>query len=240
MKHAPSDILILGASGGIGRAVLDDVLVRFPQARVIATGFRNPVKIYSERVSTEIVDVRDINSMQEFLSSIPVVDWAINCVGILHSEQNGPEKTIRTLDAEFFMENIHVNTLPTLLMAKQLSSALKKSLAPRLATVSAKVGSISDNRLGGWYSYRASKAALNMALKTISIEWKFSHPRGCVVAFHPGTNDTSLSKPFQTNVPKSNLLMPAESASAIMAIMQGLEPSQTGSFYAWDGELLPW
>ena len=119
-------------------------------------------------------------------------------------------------------------------------TALKRSPAPLLATVSARVGSIEDNRLGGWYSYRMSKAALNMALKTLSIEWKHSHPRGCVAALHPGTNDTALSKPFQANVAAENLFAPEYTASSFVDLLSRLQPADSGNFWAWDGSRIAW
>ena len=133
-----------------------------------------------------------------------------------------------------------VNTLPSLLLAKHFSKALKQSPAPLLATISARVGSIEDNRLGGWYSYRTSKAALNMALKTLSIEWRHSHPRGCIAALHPGTNDTPLSKPFQANVAAKDLFEPANTAVSFVELLARLSPADSGRFWAWDGEILPW
>ena len=106
--------------------------------------------------------------------------------------------------------------------------------------MSARVGSIEDNRLGGWYSYRISKAALNMALKTLSIEWKHSHPRGCVAALPPGTNDTPLSKPFQSNVAPDDLFDPAYTASMFVDLLARLKPSDSGQFRARNGATLPW
>ena len=152
----------------------------------------------------------------------------------------GRKKAYRALDPEFLLENIRINTLPTLMLAKSFSAALKQSPAPLLATVSARVGSIEDNRLGGWYSYRVSKAALNMALKTLSIEWKHSHPRGCVAALHPGTNDTALSKPFQANVAADDLFDPTYTASMFADLLARLGPADSGKFWAWNGETLPW
>ena len=111
---------------------------------------------------------------------------------------------------------------------------------PKLAAVSARVGSIEDNRLGGWYSYRMSKAALNMALKTLSIEWKHSHAKGCVAALHPGTNDSPLSKPFQANVAAQNLFDPACTATCFVTLLTRLQPADSGKFWAWDGSQLPW
>lgn len=142
--------------------------------------------------------------------------------------------------ATFYSKASKINTLPTLLLARYFAKALKKSAAPVLATISARVGSIEDNRLGGWYSYRISKAALNMALKTLSIEWKHSHPKGCVLALHPGTNDTDLSKPFQTHVAPEILFEPSYTASMFVKLLSQSEPSQSGSFQAWDGTRIPW
>ncbi|MDX1321189.1 MAG: SDR family NAD(P)-dependent oxidoreductase, partial [Oceanospirillum sp.] len=131
-------------------------------------------------------------------------------------------------------------TLPTLLLAQHFSSALKKSTRGIFAAVSAKVGSIEDNRLGGWYSYRASKAALNMALKTLSIEWQRSHKQLCVAALHPGTTDTGLSEPFQKNVPEGKLFTPEQTGHYLLNVLEQLTPEQTGSFFSWNGETLPW
>ena len=178
--------------------------------------------------------------MQDWAHGIDQVDWIINAAGFLHGPAGGPEKSIRSVDPDFLLENIRINALPTLLLAKHFGPALKRSNAPLLATVSARVGSIEDNRLGGWYSYRISKAALNMALKTLSIEWKHSHRKGCVAALHPGTNDTGLSKPFQANVPEGGLFEPRYTADCFVDLLTRLKPSDSGRFWAWNGEPLPW
>jgi len=108
------------------------------------------------------------------------------------------------------------------------------------ATVSARVGSIEDNRLGGWFSYRASKAALNMCLKTLAIEWRRTLPNVAVAALHPGTTDTALSRPFQHNVPREQLFTPRQTANYLLNVLDGLEPAQSTQFLAFDGEWLPW
>ncbi|EKO3738305.1 SDR family NAD(P)-dependent oxidoreductase, partial [Vibrio metschnikovii] len=130
--------------------------------------------------------------------------------------------------------------LPTLLLAKYFSPLMKTSDAAKFVTISAKVGSISDNRLGGWYSYRASKAALNMLLKTLSIEWQRTIKRGVVLALHPGTTDTPLSKPFQANVPADKLLTPEQAAQYLVELIIQATLQQTGQFLAYNGERLPW
>ena len=185
MADVPRRIVVIGASGGIGRALVREVIDRFPAANISATHFRSAVPFRHARITWQQLDIRDAEAIETWSSEFEHVDWMINCAGFLHGETGAPEKNIRSFDAEFLHENISTNTLPTLLLARHFSAALKNSAAPLLAAISARVGSIEDNRLGGWYSYRISKAALNMALKTLSIEWKHSHPRGCVAALHP-------------------------------------------------------
>jgi NAD(P)-dependent dehydrogenase (short-subunit alcohol dehydrogenase family) len=109
-----------------------------------------------------------------------------------------------------------------------------------VATISAKVGSIGDNSSGGWYGYRASKAALNMFIKTTSIEYKRTCPQAIVVALHPGTTDTNLSLPFQRNVPPDKLFSVDRTVSQLLTVIDGLESSDSGEFFAWDGNKLPW
>ena len=238
--HAPQQIIVLGGSGGIGRALVAHLLERFEDAEVTATHFTGDAALTHERLRWQRIDLRDAEKIQSWASDFKRVDWLINCSGFLHGPAGGPEKSIQAFESEFLLENIRINTVPTLAAAKAFSAALKRSPAPILAAVSARVGSIEDNRLGGWYSYRISKAALNMALKTLSNEWRFSHPKGCVAALHPGTNDTALSKPFQGNVAPENLFDPAYTASSFIDLLSRLGPEQSGNFWAWDGEQLPW
>ncbi|MFT5579478.1 MAG: NAD(P)-dependent dehydrogenase (short-subunit alcohol dehydrogenase family) [Paraglaciecola psychrophila] len=240
MDTSPKHIIVIGGNGGIGQAMVDELLHYFPAAIIHSTHCRNDVARQHERINWHQLDIRDTEQIEAWSSTFTQVDWIINCAGYLHGDMGGPEKSISAVEADFLIENIKVNTLPTLALAKHFKRALRKSAAPILATVSARVGSISDNKLGGWYSYRISKAALNMALKTLSIEWQHSHPRGCVAALHPGTNDTHLSQPFQANVPPERLFKPSYTASKFVALLAQLEPKQTGNFWAWDGTKIPW
>ena len=133
-----------------------------------------------------------------------------------------------------------INCLPTLLLAKYARNILKDSESGVFATVSARVGSISDNSLGGWYSYRASKAALNMTLKCLSIEWARNAKNVRVAAMHPGTTDSRLSKPFQVNVPQSKLFSPSKTAGLLVQQITQLHDYPSGRFIAYDGEEIPW
>ena len=236
----PNQIIVIGGNGGIGWALVQELLERFPTSTLHATYNRSEIPGHHARLQWYQLDICSAEAIEALSTSFDCADWLINCAGYLHGNQGGPEKSIKSVSSDFLVESIRINTIPTLQLAKSFSAAMRKSLAPVLATVSARVGSIEDNRLGGWYSYRISKAALNMALKTLSIEWKHSHPKGCVAALHPGTNDTRLSKPFQANVAAENLFTPAYTASHFTNLLSRLGPEQSGKFWAWDGEIIPW
>lgn len=240
MNENPAQVIVVGGSGGIGRAMVEVLLRNFPAVSVSASFHEGEIPLRHDRLCWHRLDVRDASAIENWSKDFARVDWIINCAGFLHGAAGGPEKSIRSIDPDFFINSMRINTLPTLLLAKYFAVALKRSSAPVMATVSAKVGSIEDNRLGGWYSYRVSKAALNMALKTLSIEWQHSHPKGCVAALHPGTNDTGLSKPFQANVKPENLFKPEYTAEKFLQLLTQLHPGNSGKFWAWDGEILPW
>lgn len=240
MNKKPSQIIVVGGSGAIGWALVQELLHCFPTSNVHATYYLSEIPEHCPRLRWHQLDICNPEAIESLSTSFDRVDWLFNCAGYLHGTQGGPEKSIKSIDTDFLIENIKINTIPTLLLAKYFATAMRKSPAPILATVSARVGSIEDNRLGGWYSYRISKAALNMALKTLSIEWKHSHPKGCVAALHPGTNDTPLSKPFQSNVAPQNLFNPNYTASHFIKLISRLSPEQSGKFWAWDGEVIPW
>ncbi|MGL4750770.1 MAG: SDR family oxidoreductase [Shewanella sp.] len=234
-------ILVLGGSGGIGQAMVNKLGETYPKATIHATYKQHrPDTGRDDGVIWHQLDITHEEEIKQLSQNIPQLDWLINCIGILHTEDKGPEKSLQTLDADFFLHNIKLNTLPSMMLAKHFSHALKQSHSARFAVISAKVGSISDNRLGGWYSYRASKAALNMFLKTLSIEWQRSIKHCVVLALHPGTTDTPLSKPFQQSVPKDKLFTPEYVAQCFVGIIANATPTQTGQFLAYDGVELPW
>lgn len=233
-------VLILGASGGIGQALVQRLCQRDNIGAVIGTYHHEQPEFKHSKYQPFYLDVTNESAVANFAKDIDAIDWVINAVGFLSDDQQKPEKTIGTFNADALARSMNINVLPTLLMAKYLKVALKKSEHAIFATVSAKVGSISDNALGGWYSYRASKAALNMALKTLSIEWKRVLPHCTVAALHPGTTDTPLSKPFQKNVPEHKLFSPEQTADYLLAVIDRLQPCDTGKFWSWDGSELSW
>lgn len=237
------NIVVFGGSGGIGSAIVKQVTRVFPDATVFATWNRTRPTAES-RVRWFQVDLCSEISIQEFSSQFDQVHWVINAAGMLHDDTQMPEKSLQQIEPEFFMHNVQLNALSTLLIAKHFRGALKDAngseVTKQFATISAKVGSIEDNRLGGWYSYRCSKAALNMAIKNLSIEWSRTVPDICVTALHPGTTDTGLSAPFQRNVPEGKLFSADKVADCFVKLMVKLTTSDTGKFFSYDGEELPW
>ncbi|GMQ49316.1 SDR family NAD(P)-dependent oxidoreductase [Vibrio sp. 10N] len=246
-------ILIVGGSGGIGWA-LCKALLALPDVKLIATYHRHiPSEAEQYRdIDWLPLDVSDpqqyprlVSGLNDALSEQSTadgarLDWVVNCVGLLSINGQLPEKNLKSIDPQHFAQSIQINTLPTLLLAQHLQPLLRRSSLPRFATISARVGSIGDNGLGGWYSYRCSKAALNMAIKNISIEWGRLMPNSCTVALHPGTTDTPLSKPFQTNVPAHKLFSADKTASLLKRVLISLERANNGQFLAFDGSLIEW
>lgn len=250
-------IAILGASGGIGAALLKALLQRSDVSDIYATYYLST----SARIDTtdksgiagnsaditdgvhvkwQQVDASSETQVAEWIQSVGQIDWLINCVGMLHDAEHGPEKTIAQFDVAYFNKSMAINCVPTLLLGKYARDVLKQSEQAVFATISARVGSISDNRLGGWYSYRASKAALNMVLKCLAIEWSRNAKGIRVAALHPGTTDSRLSKPFQQNVPEGKLFSTEKTAGLLLEQIDQLHLHPSGRFIAYDGEELPW
>ena len=234
------NIVIAGGSGGIGSAFVEVLARRLDVDKIIATSNRNSLLLAHPKVTWHRLDLTDEDAIRGWSDQLDEIDWLINAAGILHTRAHSPEKSIRQVDPAFFLENMCINALPVLLLAKHLHGKFRHGRPALFATVSAKVGSIEDNRLGGWFSYRASKAAINMSIKTLAIEWRRTLPNVTVVALHPGTTDTALSKPFQRNVPEGQLFTPGYSVNCMLDVLENLKPAHSGEFLAFDGERLPW
>ena len=234
------NIAIVGGSGGIGSALIDLLLSNEEVERVHATYHSTKPQLAQPKLNWTQVDLTQETSIESWLSDIDELDWLINAAGILHTDNQGPEKTIKRLHVEHFLHNVQVNALPVLLLAKHGFNKFRHGKPGIFASISARVGSIEENYLGGWYSYRCSKAALNMGIKTLSIEWKRTLPNVIVAAVHPGTTDTNLSKPFQRNVPEEQLFTPEYTASRILSVLGSLGTEDSGNFWSFDGTRLPW
>jgi NAD(P)-dependent dehydrogenase (short-subunit alcohol dehydrogenase family) len=234
------NILVIGGSGGLGLALVKMFLRDAATANVTASYRTQQPKFSQDKLRWVKLDITDEKSIVELFKDTAHLSYIINAAGLLHSAEGKPEKAIAQLETEFFIDNIRVNTLSTLLLAKHCRQALKSAPRSVFAVLSARVGSISDNGLGGWYSYRCSKAALNMAVKTLSIEWQRTLPNCAVVALHPGTVKTQLSTPFINRTPASKLFTTEQSARWLAEIIGRLEAKDTGKFIAFDGSKVEW
>jgi NAD(P)-dependent dehydrogenase (short-subunit alcohol dehydrogenase family) len=226
-----SSAVIIGARGGIG-AALADALEQDPN-------YAQVIRLHRE--SNPLFDIMDEASIADAAASLagtyPPISMVIVATGVLHSTQKGPEKSLRELDPDWMMENFRINAVGPALVAKHFLPIMAKQGPICFAALSARVGSISDNRLGGWHSYRASKSALNMFIRNIAIEWQRKNPQSIVVALHPGTVETALSAPFKGN-PAHERFTPARAAGDMLNVLHGLKPEQSGQIFAYDGSLI--
>ena len=226
-----SSAVIIGARGGIG-AALADVLEKDPN-------YAQVIRLHRE--SNPPVNLLDETSIAAAAASLtaalPPISLVLVATGLLHSNQNGPEKSLRELDPDWMIENFRINAVGPALVAKHFLPIMAKQGPICFAALSARVGSISDNRLGGWHSYRASKSALNMLIRNIAIEWQRKNPQSVVVGLHPGTVETALSAPFKGN-PAHERFSPARAAGDMLSVLHGLKPEQSGQIFAYDGSLV--
>lgn len=219
-RHA----LIIGASGGIGAALAE------AHERV---GWR--VERASRATGLDLLDEASIAALVE---RIATPDRVIVATGVLH-DGHQPERSMKALDPEHLIRDYRINAVGPALIAKHLIPRMPRDRPAVFAALSARVGSISDNRLGGWHAYRASKAALNMLIRNVAIEAARTHPDLIVCGLHPGTVATELSAPFQRGVPAERLFSPEQAAEQLMTVIEGLTPDQSGGVFAWDGSMIP-
>ena len=234
--------VVVGASGGIGRAIAEQLRAGLGYHRVVALSRRRPDDWPDEKdwIGVDVLDEATLAAAASILSQIGPVTRIVVATGQLHRPGLGPEKSMRALSLDSLTGLFAVNAAGPALVAKHLLPLTPKTRPSLFAALSARVGSIGDNHLGGWYGYRASKAALNMLVRGLAIEHRRTRPLGICVALHPGTVDTALSAPFQSGVPDGGLFTPAQSALALVRVMDGLGPEANGGFFAWDGSPIPW
>ena len=237
-----NNIVIIGGSGAIGRAFTLQLSVAYPNATIHAFSRHQPEKVLMD-VKYYTIDYQDETSIEKsvLIASIEApLDMVIVATGILHEGELMPEKAQKELSAEKFRRLFEVNTIIPALVAKHFLPKLNRENRSVFAALSARVGSISDNQLGGWYAYRASKAALNMVIKNAAIEIGRRNKKAIIVGLHPGTVDSNLSKPFQGNVPDGKLFTPKYSVQKLLEVLTNLTSKQSGKCFAWDGkEILP-
>lgn len=246
------NVLIVGASQGIGLGFVKTLLQDDKIVKIYAT-YRQPDSAselltladrYRERLTCLSMDITDESQIaqvvQKISTEVKQLHLVINCVGILHESSLEPEKSLRQINSENLMRYFQVNSIGSVLLAKHLLPLLRHKEHSVFACISAKLGSIGDNQLGGWYGYRASKATLNMFLRTVAIEYKRTSPNTIVVSLHPGTTDTRLSKPFQANVPPEKLFSIERTVIQLLSVIEQLQENDSGKFFSWDGSQLPW
>lgn len=221
MKRA----LIIGASGGIGQAVCSALQTR-------------GVDVVGLSRSEHALDVTDETSVREVLSAQDgVFDLILVATGALEVAGAGPEKTLRGLEPQAFMDQVRLNALGPMLVLKHAMHLMPRSQRSVFAALSARVGSIGDNRMGGWYSYRASKAALNQLVHSAAIELGRTHKQAVCVALHPGTVQTPFTEKYLGRHPS----VPARDAARnLLDVIDGLTPADTGQFFDWAGKRVPW
>ena len=234
---APSRIAIIGASGGIGAALTAALLDRADGA-VIYAAARNPPapRPGLNPLAFDLLDEGSIAAAAAAISADGPLDLVLVTTGsLVLPSGSGPEKSLRALDPVAMAQAYALNTIGPAVIAKHLLPILVRDRRAVFAALSARVGSITDNRLGGWHSYRASKAGLNMVIRNCAIELARSHPQAIAVTLHPGTVDTALSAPFQRGVAAEKLFTPGVSAAHLLQVIDKLTPADSGGLFAWDG-----
>lgn len=238
---APFSVLVIGASGGIGAALTARLLAEAKVSEVHAAS-RRPLQIEHPKLRCGFVDLMQEETLaalarRPFAAPLRLI---IIAAGVLHDAEGlRPEKRLADLDPARLARNFAVNAIGPALAFKHFAPLLPRDGKAALTALSARVGSISDNRLGGWYGYRAAKAALNQLIRTSAIEIAARRREALCVGLHPGTVDTGLSRPFQAGVAAEKLFSPAFSAARLLAVLDGLGPEHSGGVFAWDGSRVP-
>jgi len=217
-------VLILGASGGIGSALSAAFEARGAEV---------------DRLSRSVdgFDVTDAGSVERHLSGRGPYDRVIVATGALEIDGAAPEKTIKGLDPQAMMDQFALNAVGPALVLSHAHALLDRDAPGVFAVLSARVGSIGDNRIGGWISYRAAKAAVNQVVRTASIELARTHKQAAVVALHPGTVKTVFTEKYLGRHPA---VEPGQAAAELISVMDRLEPEQTGKFFDYSGREVPW
>lgn len=243
-----ANAVIVGARGGIGEAFVDAMARSGSFTRIIALttdpGWAAAAATHEcvTRMQADLLDVASLESVAALLGDAEEpTRFVMNCSGILHRGALRPERTWRELELEQMRKVFDLNTLGVALLIKHMIPVMPRKGRSIFASLSARVGSIGDNRLGGWYSYRASKAAQNQIIKTAAIEAARRYPDLVLTALHPGTVDSELSSPFTKRLPATHkVFTPTYSCERLQSVLSNLEPSHSGGHFAWDGAAIPW
>lgn len=247
----PVTALVTGASSGIGLAMVDQLLRNRHVARVLAVSrsatsspslqaLREREGDRLQRVAADLADDAGLRAVGDALRGTEALHLVVHAAGALHGEDFAPEKALTQVRRASLERVFAINAFAPLLLAQALMPLLCRGRPAVFASLSARVGSIGDNRSGGWYAYRASKAAQNQLMRTFAIEWRRRNPQGRCLVLHPGTVDTPLSAPFQAGVPADRLFEPSRAAAQLLDVVARATPADTGRFLGWDGAEIPW
>lgn len=235
------NVAVFGAGGAIGGAFIQQLLLN-EDIEYIFSFSRNKIDFANSKVQEFQINYDDEEDLAKVASSIKektYLDTIIVAIGMLHDNETKPEKSLKDISVQNLQKVFLVNTIYPIIIAKHFIGLFKKDNKNIIAFLSARVGSISDNHLGGWYAYRASKVALNMMIKNISLEIKRTTTKSVVIGLHPGTVDSNLSKPYQNNI-KHEVFNPTYSVQNMLKVMDTITMQDSGKIFAWDGsEILP-
>ena len=245
MPAEKTNALVLGASGGLAQALIAQFLADQHIETVIAVSSKPaPDSVQAESgllwIQTEYAEPAMAEVVEQLKDYSGSISRVCICHGLLHTDSLWPEKRLEDIKPEALHEIFQANAVVPALWLKLLHRVLKAKQPTIVAALSARVGSISDNRLGGWYAYRSSKSALNMLLKNIAIEYARRVKNVKLISFHPGTTDTDLSKPFQAAVPEGKLFTPEFVAERLIGIMDNAVVDGQLSYLDWDNKTIPY
>ena len=230
-------ILIIGSSGGIGKAFVDVYKQQDTNNKII--GLSRSGENYQETLHAHhFIDLEDEQSIENAAHEAEVYgpyQIIIVATGALHGDDFSTEKSFKQISSKNLQRVFNINAIGPALVGKSFIPLLDTENPSVLSFLSARVGSISDNKLGGWHAYRASKAALNMLIKNFSIELSRTNKLAKVIGLHPGTVNTQLSKPFQRNVSENKLFTPEFAASSMVSVIDNLSDNESGLVFAFDG-----
>jgi NAD(P)-dependent dehydrogenase (short-subunit alcohol dehydrogenase family) len=241
--QTPLTVVVAGANGAIGQALVAQLLDMPNVQRIYA--LHRTVRHHDDArvvpVRCDITQSDDLQALTQQLKNDAVaVNLLINATGLLHSDALKPEKALNQVNLASLQTSFATNAFAPILLLQAVLPCFDKQQPAWVINLSARVGSIKGNRLGGWFSYRAAKAAQNQLLKTASIELKRSHPLATCLQLHPGTVNSGLSKPFQSAVKAEQLFTPQQSAAYLLAVMACKEAAETGTFWDWNNQAIPW
>lgn len=232
-------IAVIGASGAIGSAFVE-YYSKDESVKTVYACSRNKQSYDNNRIKSLELDIENQESIKDAAEKITgnFLDHIIIATGVLHSKNFGPEKSIKEIKQDNMAKVISINAIGPSIVGRYFIPLLRKDAKSVIAFLSARVGSISDNKLGGWYSYRASKSALNQVVKNFSIELKRTNPKAIVLALQPGTVDSNLSEPFKKNVAPDKLFTPEQSRELLTNVIENATTNDSGNLLAYDGETI--